>query len=130
MMLLLILFGCTSLLAESGILRTQAGGDGSGDGHTLPRDAPDQALRLRPRLRASPPPPAPGSPGGSRAGGTLHSAGPPPGGHRGPDRWGSPFCWSLSGGLACLIAGSPIVRRPAVIRRRGSAGHSRAGTRA
>ena len=55
-------------------------------------------------------------PRGSRAGGTLHSAGPPPGGHRVPDRWGSPFCWSLSGGHACLIAGSLIVRRPAVAR--------------
>ena len=29
------------------------------------------------------------------------------------------ICWSLSGGHACLIAGSLIVRRPAVIRRRG-----------
>ncbi len=57
------LVGCTSLLTESGIpgLRTQPGGDGSGDGHTLTREATDQVLRLRLRLRASPPPPAPGS---------------------------------------------------------------------
>ena len=95
------LIGCTSLLAESGILRTQAGGDGSGDGHTLPRDAPDQVLRLRPRLRASPPPPAPGSPG---AAGPVALFNPP--GHR-------------QAGTACPTAG--VAR---------SAGHSRAGMRA
>ena len=64
----LSLIGCTSLLAESGILRTQAGGDGSGDGHTLHYLAMrrikycdyalDSARRLRHRRPA-----APGQPG-------------------------------------------------------------------
>jgi hypothetical protein len=97
----LSLIGCTSLLAESGILRTQAGGDGSGDGHTLPRDAPDQALRLRPRLRALPPPPAPGSPGAAGPVALITSPG------------------HCQAGTACPTAG--VAR---------SAGHSRAGKRA
>jgi hypothetical protein len=108
-------------------------------------------------------------PRGSRASGTHHTAWPPPGGHRVPDRWGSlsvcrsavnrrhgsagqvsggpsvpdrrepdrspaggeppvRICWSLLDGHACLIAGSLIDRRPAVNRRRGSAGRSWAGT--
>jgi hypothetical protein len=38
------LIGCTSLLAESGIPRTQPGGDNSGDGHTTSRsDGPSTA---------------------------------------------------------------------------------------
>ncbi len=51
-----LLIGCTTLLAVSGILRTQAGRRGSGPGRWAGRDS---ALITPPRQRAPTPPPPP-----------------------------------------------------------------------
>jgi hypothetical protein len=106
------LIGCTGLLAESGIPRTQPSGDGSGEGHTTSRsDGPSTTTTpSTPCFASGPPPPAPvatGQPGPVAL--TI------PAGH-------------CQAGTVCPFAGSPSVRRSAVNRRHGSAGHSRAGT--
>jgi hypothetical protein len=100
---------------------------------TPPCEATDQVLRLSLRLRASPPPPAPGRRGAAGPGGTLPSAGPLQAGTVCPFAGGTGVCRSAvnrghgsavrsRAGPVCLIAGSLIVRRPAVNRQAGSAG--------
>jgi hypothetical protein len=77
------LIGCTTLLAVSGILRTQAGRRGSGPGRWAGRDS---ALITPPRRRTpTPPPPPPLAPraagrGAARSGpgGTGRAGSPPP----------------------------------------------------